>query len=312
MAGKQPYTPLFTIGICAYNEEENIGHLLGNLLTQQHIPIDSEIIVVCSGCTDKTPYIVEEFAKKDSRVKLIIEKERMGKSQAVNTLLSNAKGNIIVVVSADTQPAPGSLLKLIKSLKNDIAGACAKTIPVNSEQTIMSSCYNFLWRVHNRLLHYLARKNALGHLGGDMWAIRKGIVSYIPNTVINDDAYIGTILKKKGWRITFVPEAEVFIKGPVTPLAYIQQRVRVIVGHRQIKEIVGVEPTTIGALIFKKPLFSLRILLDEVRTYKLTYSLQFFVGICLEVLAQILALIRLREKQKFVKWKQIRSTKSFR
>jgi glycosyltransferase involved in cell wall biosynthesis len=70
-----------SVGICAYNEEENIGALLENLLTQQSLPHNSEIIVVCSGCTDETPSIVEKFARKDKRVKLILEEERRGKAR---------------------------------------------------------------------------------------------------------------------------------------------------------------------------------------------------------------------------------------
>jgi cellulose synthase/poly-beta-1,6-N-acetylglucosamine synthase-like glycosyltransferase len=300
-----------SIGICAYNEEGNIGALLENLLTKQYLPHSSEIIVICSGCTDKTPDIVEEFARKDKRVKLILEQERRGKSQALNVLFDNAKGDILVVVSADTRPAPGSLVRLLESIKPDIGGACAKTLPINNNQTIMEFCYWFLWKVHNRVLDDEARNGTLGHLGGDMWAIRKGIIHHIPRDTINDDAYLGIMLKKKGWRITFVQDAKVLIKGPATPIEYIQQRERIIIGHKQLKEMTDVEPTTIGALALKKPLLSLKIIVDEARTCRFYEYPKIFVGLFLEMIAQALARIKFKKKGEYVKWKQIKNTKIF-
>ena len=47
-----------TIGICAYNEEWNIGELLTNILSIQGIPKDAEVIAVCSGCQDGTAEVV--------------------------------------------------------------------------------------------------------------------------------------------------------------------------------------------------------------------------------------------------------------
>ena len=73
-----------TVGICAYNEGKNIGTLLNNVLYEQALPVNSEVLVVCSGCTDTTTDIVQEYAAKDSRLKVHIEDERRGKASAIN------------------------------------------------------------------------------------------------------------------------------------------------------------------------------------------------------------------------------------
>ena len=93
-----------TVGICAYNEELNIDKLLNNIIDSQKPPVNSEILVVCSGCTDDTVKIVKRFEKKDSRIKPIIEEQRTGKASAVNKILSKAKGELILFISADTLP----------------------------------------------------------------------------------------------------------------------------------------------------------------------------------------------------------------
>lgn len=300
-----------SIGICAYNEENNIGNLLNNL-QRQSIPKPfriREIIVVSSGSDDKTDEIVQKIAEKDARIKLVSERERRGKAHALNLFLEKAKGEILVVVSADTEPKNGSVAKLLEALKGDVGGACAKTIPCCKKKTVLSVFYNFLWRVHNRMLFKEMLNGDLSHLGGDMWVIRNGIIAKIPSNIINDDAFIGITIKRKGWRVVFVPEAEVFIRSPCTPLEYISQRERVLIGHKQIEKTVGIVPTTIGAMAFKKPHYSTKILVEELKLQKINDYAKILVGIFLEAISNILALVNSRKVESYLVWKQIRGTK---
>ena len=66
-----------SVGVTAYNEEENIGHLLEALIDQHlHDTEIAEIIVVASACTDRTVSIVREYMARDPRVRLIEQQER--------------------------------------------------------------------------------------------------------------------------------------------------------------------------------------------------------------------------------------------
>jgi len=79
----------------------------------------------------------------------------------------------------------------------------------------------------------------LTHLGGDMRAIRSRIVTRIPPNIINDDTFIGITIKRKRVESRFCPECGSFIRSPCTPLEYITQRERVLIGHKQIEKTVG-------------------------------------------------------------------------
>src|SRR5258708_2540744 len=104
-----------SVGITAHNEESNIDKLLNALSHQRLKTVEmTEIIVVASGCTDRTVPIVQEHAAKDSRVKLFEQSEREGKTSAINVFLQNAKEEICVLESGDTLPGEESIENLVK------------------------------------------------------------------------------------------------------------------------------------------------------------------------------------------------------
>jgi glycosyltransferase involved in cell wall biosynthesis len=70
-----------SVGITAYNEEANIGRLLQAMLDQRLYEVEiSDIIVVASGCTDRTEEIVRDYMEKDPRIQLYVQEKREGKT----------------------------------------------------------------------------------------------------------------------------------------------------------------------------------------------------------------------------------------
>ncbi|MCK4915237.1 MAG: glycosyltransferase family 2 protein, partial [Candidatus Eisenbacteria sp.] len=84
-----------SVGVMAYNEEQNIGKLLAALTGQsvQNVEI-RQIIVVSSGSTDRTDDIVREWVAKDERISLIRQESREGKASAINLFLDAAEADI--------------------------------------------------------------------------------------------------------------------------------------------------------------------------------------------------------------------------
>ena len=80
-----------SVGVMAYNEEENIADAIGTILGQQLSSCEiTELFVVASGCSDGTVPIVRDIASRDRRVRLIEEPERNGKASAINLFLAAA------------------------------------------------------------------------------------------------------------------------------------------------------------------------------------------------------------------------------
>lgn len=87
-----------SIIVPAYNVEGYIEDCLNSLINQTLKEI--EIIVVNDESTDSTPKIIEKFAQKDSRIKVINQKNQ-GLSGARNSGLKIAQGEYIGFVDSD-------------------------------------------------------------------------------------------------------------------------------------------------------------------------------------------------------------------
>ena len=116
-----------TIGIPTYNEEKVIARAINSVLPQ--ISDEDELIIVASGCTDQT---IPEIKKiKDKRIRLIIEKERKGKTSAINIIIKEARGDIIVQTDGDIVLENDSIPFLLTHFKDESIGAVSgNPIPI--------------------------------------------------------------------------------------------------------------------------------------------------------------------------------------
>ena len=243
-----------SIGICAYNEEKNIGRLLDALLNQrtEKIRID-EIIVVSSGSTDRTDEIVREFSEIDERIKLITQPRREGKASAVNEFIRNASGDVCVLESADTVPLENTIEKLCLPFYDENVGMTGgHPIPVNDKSTFIGFAGHLIWELHHRIA---LKSPKLGEL-----VAFRNIIDGIPKNTAVDEAWIEALIKRKGYKVVYVPDAIVYNKAPETIGDFIKQRRRIHAGHLHLKRELGYSVSTM----------SIRGIIDVIRELNLT------------------------------------------
>ena len=229
-----------SIGICAYNEEKNIGNLLDRLLSQKtkKIKID-EIIVVSSGSTDRTDEIVREYSKKDDRINLITQPKREGKASAINEFLKVANGDVCVLESADTLPLDDTIEKLCLPFYDEKVGMVGgHPIPTNDRNKFIGFVGHLLWELH----HHIALENPKL---GELIAFRNVIDKISPNTAV-DEAWIEALIREKGYKIVYVPDAICYNKAPETISDFIKQRRRIHAGHLHLKKELGYSVSTMN------------------------------------------------------------------
>ncbi len=222
-----------SVGVTAYNEEANIGPLL-DMLLKQHLEqvVISEIIVVASGCTDRTVPIVEEYVASTPRVRLFVQDEREGKTAAINIFLSNAKENICVLESGDTLPDENSVEHLVRMFADPEVGMTgAHKIPVNTPDHLVGLFTHLRLRLEHQLCLEIPRL-------GEMIAFRK-VFDRIPVDVAMDEAFVEALVVQRGMSVRYAPDAVVYNTGPETVQEFVTQRRRNHAGHLYLKSKYG-------------------------------------------------------------------------
>ena len=108
---------LVSLIIPIYNREEYIGKVLDSIQNQTYKNL--EIICINDGSTDNSSQIVECYAQKDSRIKLI-NKKNTGYGNSVNVGIENSHGDYIAILEADDWVAPTMYEKLLtRALETD-------------------------------------------------------------------------------------------------------------------------------------------------------------------------------------------------
>jgi glycosyltransferase involved in cell wall biosynthesis len=106
---------MYSIVIPAYNEEKRIGRAITDL-TRYLKGKSYEIIVVSDGCIDNTVKIVSGMAKKNSKIKLVTPRQRLGKGKAIITGLKKCRGEFVGFMDADEPITPDEYMKLFDFL----------------------------------------------------------------------------------------------------------------------------------------------------------------------------------------------------
>lgn len=122
--------------IPVYNTELYLKDCIDSVLIQTFS--NFEIILVDDGSTDCSPFICDEYAKKDSRIR-VIHKKNEGQGVARNCALEIAKGNYIFFLDSDDWLIPSALVNVFTLAKKyDVDIICFDTF-YTSERLLLNS-----------------------------------------------------------------------------------------------------------------------------------------------------------------------------
>ncbi|MBN1993210.1 MAG: glycosyltransferase [Anaerolineae bacterium] len=238
---EQPQPIKCSVGITAHNEEANIAHLLEAMLNQRlHMVEIAEIIVVASGCTDRTGDIVREFMVLDPRIRLFVQEKREGKTSAINIFLKHATEDVCVLESGDTIPHEDAVENLVRMFADSAVGMTgAHKVPVNTPEHIVGFLSHLRLKMEHQLCLEIPRL-------GELIAFRK-VFDHIPSDVAMDEAFVEALVIRRGLQVRYAPDAVVFNMGPETVRDFVKQRRRNHAGHLHLKAKYGYEVSSMGA-----------------------------------------------------------------
>jgi cellulose synthase/poly-beta-1,6-N-acetylglucosamine synthase-like glycosyltransferase len=239
-----------SIGVMAYNEERNIGNLLRALCAQQLDTVSiGEVVVVASGCTDDTCGVVEEEAKCDSRIRLLVQERREGKMSAINLFRWHAQYDIVVIINADVLPEPDCIEYLVAPFADPNVGITGgRPVPVNDPDSLTGFAAHLLWEMHHQVSLDDPKM-------GELVAYRKFPDLLISPDTVDDEGIIEEMVYRKHMRKVYVPQAVLYLRGPTTVPEFIKRRRNIYAGHLQLRARTRYTPSTFSTLGLARKLF---------------------------------------------------------
>ena len=113
--------PLISVILPVYNGEKHLSECIESILSQTFQ--DFEFIIVDDASTDNTPQLLKEYAKKDTRIKIVTHSINQKQTVAANTACKYAKGKYIARMDADDIALPNRFIKQVTFLEENITSS---------------------------------------------------------------------------------------------------------------------------------------------------------------------------------------------
>jgi cellulose synthase/poly-beta-1,6-N-acetylglucosamine synthase-like glycosyltransferase len=201
----------------ARNEAARLPRLLAALDACDYPPALMSVVVFSDGSIDETPHLAAEWAAGRaagrSRALAIASPVSQGKGAALRVALAAAPGaELVVVLDADTVPAPDALARLAGAFDDPAVGAACGYPDPGRRHRSMAARYAALERwVSHRVT--FAAKDRLGlrpPVIGAVFAVRAAALADIggfPCGAMAEDIDLSLALTRAGWKTRWLGEA---------------------------------------------------------------------------------------------------------
>jgi cellulose synthase/poly-beta-1,6-N-acetylglucosamine synthase-like glycosyltransferase len=221
-----------------YNEGENIGKAIENLLNLNYPKEMIEIIVVDDCSKDNSAEVVRTYAEKYSNVRLIVnEKNSGGAAEPTNIGIKVAKFDYIAVADADSYPEKDALIKMIGFLQKDekIGGVTGAVLAKDAQSFAQKLQYleYVVICFARKLLDYI---DAVYVTPGPFALYRKKVlleVGLFDKKNLTQDIEIVWRMMSHGYRARMSLDAKIYTVTPKTFKKWWRQRVRWNIGGTQ-------------------------------------------------------------------------------
>ena len=264
----ESYKPKVSILVPTYNELAGIRFKLENLNKLEYPNELMQIIIVDSNSSDHTIDVVSDFIRQHPNLKIqvLVERERRGKSAALNLALKHCKGDVVIVSDADCFWPPDILHKALPFLADPNVGAIlGPKILLNAQQSWVTKTEDAYLKSMNLMkLGESKLSSTLLFEGGFSAYKREVLESFDPYQTGSDDC--GTIISviERGLRALFVPEAMFFTPFPTT------WKGRISIKIRRAGQLVRVFTTYFSLLIQKRVKNAKRVIIQDVFLFLLS------------------------------------------
>lgn len=223
------YLPMISLVVPAFNEGLVIQPAVRSLLELDYP--NYEVLVIDDGSTDDTYEKAMVVAAESQTIPVrVITKRNGGKSDALNTGMTQARGEFILNMDGDTKLSSNTLRLCVRHFQNPRVGAVAGNVKVLNRENVLTNI---------QALEYveglaMARKaqsyfRAVNIIPGPLGMFRKSVLQQAggyDHDTFAEDCDLTLKVLMLGWHIVYEPNAVAWVETPSSLLNLIKQRYR--------------------------------------------------------------------------------------
>lgn len=220
-----PIHPRVSLILAAHNEEASLAAKLRDCLQASYPPDLIEFLVASDDSTDATETIVEEFARRDPRIRLLRTGIRAGKSGAQNLAAEHATGEILFFTDANTRMAPDALEQVVENFADSAVGLVTATVHFAQPDGAVPQGQGMYWRYELLIREAESDLGILSKGSGQALAMRRRLFRPM-EPCYGDDCVLPLEVRIRGFRVIHERRAVVTDRMPHTLDGEMRARIR--------------------------------------------------------------------------------------
>ena len=228
---KTEYLPTCTLVIAAYNEEGFILEKIQNTLSLTYPEGKLDILFITDGSTDRSPEILARYPQ----IKLMHQKERLGKVAAIHRAVEHVNTEIIIFTDANTLLNKDALINIARHYADKQVGAVAgeKRVHIEVQSDAGTAGEGFYWKYESQLKKWDSELYSVVGAAGELFSVRRELYKPVPEDTILDDFMISMLIAAGGYRIVYEPEAYAIENASENVTEELKRKIRIAAGGIQ-------------------------------------------------------------------------------
>ncbi len=205
-------------------------------------------IVVADPFSEIEEILKKEFPKEFGKKIQFFLDPGEGKSYALNRILeqiySKDTNEIIILTDGDVYVCRNSVNDILEAFKDEKIGCVTgKPTSIDSREKMLGFWSHLLLDGIDNTRKLLSSRKRFFECSGYLFAIRNGVLQGFPLEA-SEDSIIPYLFWQKGYKIKYVPRAEIYVKNPGNWNDWKLQKIRNIKGHENLNSLVKNMPRT--------------------------------------------------------------------
>jgi biofilm PGA synthesis N-glycosyltransferase PgaC len=235
---RAPAEPGVSVVMVVRNEEQVLESKLRNLLDLDYPPESCQIVVVSDGSTDRTEAILRQHLH-NPRMHVVMNQVSRGKASGLNDALAWVQGEIVVFTDARQKIEPGALRILLENFADSEVGCVSGELMLGDPGAgETGQGMGLYWRIEKYIRELEAASGSVVGATGALYAVRRGLLTGLPEGTILDDVYIPLQVVRQGRRVVFEPRARAWDSPDLGGGLEFARKVRTLSGNYQLVQLM--------------------------------------------------------------------------